>query len=298
MVTLGTRATYVLKHPGAFGLRVLRAFRANQALLLAGGIAYYTLLSLVPLLILLLIALSEIIPRSVLLSTLGRYLQWLIAGQSRAVVTELARFLAHSGALSWALLATMVFSSSFAFTVLENAMAVIFLHRSVARRRHFLISAIIPYLYILFLGTGLLLMTLVSGLFQAIGADSITFLGITWSLNGVSGVLLYSLGVFGEIFVLMSIYLVMPVGPLSWRHALIGAITATVLWEITRHVLTWYFAALSNVGVVYGSLTTAIVVLASLDLAAIFLLLGAQVVAEYERIGIEGGTAPSPLAHT
>jgi YihY family inner membrane protein len=149
----------------------------------------------------------------------------------------------------------------------------------------------------MFLGTGLLLMTLVSGLFQAIGADSINFLGVTWSLHGVSGVLLYSLGVFGEIFVLTSIYLVMPVGPLSWRHALIGAITATVLWEITRHLLTWYFATLSNVGVVYGSLTTAIVVLASLDLAAIFLLLGAQVVAEYERIGIAGGITPSPHAH-
>jgi membrane protein len=35
---------------------------------------------------------------------------------------------------------------------------------------------------------------------------------------------------------------------------------------------------------VYGSLTTAIVVLLSLELAAIVLLFGAQVIAEYERI--------------
>jgi membrane protein len=276
---------YVLMQPGPFALRVLLAFRANQALLLAGAVAYYTLLSIVPLLILILIALSAIVDQSALLATLGRYLEWLIPGQSAAVVAELARFLDHRRVIGWVLLATMVFFSSLAFTVLENAMSVIFVHRPVTRRRHFLVSAIIPYCCIVFLGCGLLLMTLVSGSIQAMGGQTIDFLGRTWSLHGASGGLLYFLGVGGEIFVLTSIYLVMPVGPPSWRHALIGAVTATVLWEIARHVLVWYFATLSQVGVVYGSLTTAIVVLASLDIAATLLLLGAQVIAEYERIG-------------
>jgi YihY family inner membrane protein len=292
----GRRATYVVRQPGAFALRVLRAFRANQALLLAGAVAYYTLLSIVPLLILILIVLSEIIDRDALLATLGRYLEWLIPGQSAAVVAELARFLDHRGVIGWVLLATLVFSSSLAFTVLENAMSVIFLHRVATRRRHFLVSAIIPYCYIVFLGCGLLLMTLVSGSIQALGAETMDFLGRSWSLRGASGGLLYLLGVSGEIFVLTSIYLVMPVGPLSWRHALIGAVTATVLWEITRHILVWYFGTLSQISVVYGSLTTAIVVLASLDIAATLLLLGAQVIAEYERIGTQSEhVAPRPL---
>jgi membrane protein len=287
---------YVVRQPCAFSLRVLRAFRANQALLLSGAVAYYTLLSIVPLLILILIALSEIIDQSALLATLGRYLEWLIPGQSAVVVEQLARFLDHRGVIGWVLLATMVFFSSLAFTALENAMSVIFLHRVVTRRRHFLVSAIIPYCYIVFLGCGLLLITLVSGLFQAIGAQNIDFLGRSWSLHGVSGGLLYLLGLSGEVFVLTSIYLVMPVGPPSWRHALIGGITATAFWEITRHTLVWYFGTLSQVSVVYGSLTTAIVVLASLEIAATTLLLGAQVIAEYERIGIPGeDAAPPPL---
>ncbi|MCK7580690.1 MAG: hypothetical protein MZV65_37005 [Chromatiales bacterium] len=40
----------------------------------------------------------------------------------------------------------------------------------------------------------------------------------------------------------------------------------------------------------YGSLTTAIVVLLSLELAATLLLLGAQVIAEFERIRPEPAT--------
>jgi membrane protein len=39
--------------------------------------------------------------------------------------------------------------------------------------------------------------------------------------------------------------------------------------------------------VVYGSLTTSIAVLLSLEIAATLLLFGAQVIAEYERIGAQ-----------
>ena len=85
MRTFGQQAAYVLAHPGLFTLCVLRAFRANQGLLLAGAVAYYTLLSIVPLLILLMIALSQLIDEGELLATLARYLEWLTPGQSKAV---------------------------------------------------------------------------------------------------------------------------------------------------------------------------------------------------------------------
>jgi YihY family inner membrane protein len=146
------------------------------------------------------------------------------------------------------------------------------------------VSAILPYCYIVILGIGALLVTLVSGSLQAMGDKSVEFLGTWWYLGGVSGALLYLLGVAGEILILTSIYLVMPVGRLSWRHALIGGATAALLWELTRHVLLWYFETLSRVGEVYGAFTTAIVVMLSLEILATLLLLGAQVIAEYERL--------------
>jgi membrane protein len=282
----------VLKHPGAFAWRTLKAFKANQGLLLAGAVAYYALLSIVPLLILIVIALAHLIDTTLLLETLARYLEWLVPGQSQSIVDELATFLDHRGVIGWVLLATMVFFSSLAFTVLENAMSVIFLHRVAVRRRRFLVSVLIPYCYILLLGVGLLVVTLVSGSLQAMGEKSVDFLGTTWSLGNFSGVLLYLLGFVGEVFVLTSIYLVMPVGRLKVRHALIGGVTAAVLWEITRHVLLWYFATLSQVSTVYGTLTTAIVVLLSLEIGATLLLFGAQVIAEYERLDKERWKLP------
>jgi len=107
-------------------------------------------------------------------------------------------------------------------------------------------------------------------------------------------VLLYLLGLGGEIFMLTSLYLVMPVGRLRLRHALLGGVTAALLWEITRRVLVLYFATLSQVNVVYGSLTTAIVVLLSLEIAATLVLFGAQVIAQYERLERIGSAPPLP----
>jgi hypothetical protein len=58
MQMLGQRVARVMKHPGLFAIRALKGFRANQGLLLAGAVAYYAVLSIVPLMILTVIALS------------------------------------------------------------------------------------------------------------------------------------------------------------------------------------------------------------------------------------------------
>ena len=276
---------YILEHPLAFVWQTLKGFKANQGMLLAGAVAYYALLSIVPFLMLVLVTLSHFIDEAELLSTLGRYLEWLIPSQSKAVVLELANFVKDRDIVTGVLLVVMLFFSSVAFTALENAMCVIFHHRVAIKRRRFLISAILPYCYILALGFGILIVTLVASTLQVMGEESVRFLGYDWSLNGVSGVLLYLMGLVGEIMVLSSIYLVMPVGRLSWSHALIGGVTAALLWEVARHVLVWYFGTLSQVNVVYGSMTTAIVVMVSLEIGAILLLFGAQVISEYERVG-------------
>jgi YihY family inner membrane protein len=275
---------HLLKSILAFAGRVLAGFRANQGFLLAGAVAYYTLLSILPLMILMLIAYSHFVSEALVLATLRRYVALVVLpGQAQEIVEAAAAFLANRAVIGSVLMATLIFFSSLAFTVLENAMSVIFHHRVAIRRRHFLVSALLPYCYIMLLGVGMLVVTLVAGALETYGAESIELFGRTWSLGGASGVLLYVLGIAGEVLVLTSIYMVMPVGRLRLTHALVGGVTATLLWEITRRVLVLYFTTLSQVRVVYGSLATAIVVLLSLEIAAMVLLIGAQVIAEYDR---------------
>lgn len=278
------RIAYVLTHPGEFTLQVLKAFQANQGLLLAGAVAYYTLLSIVPLLILAVIVLSHVIDQTELLLTLRRALGWVVAGQADALLEELTSFLSHREGIGWFLLATLLFFSSLAFRVLESALSVIFLHRVAQRSRPFLASALMAVGYIVFIVAGLMVGSVVFATLVAVGEESIVFLGHAWPLGEVSRAFIYLAGVASEIILLSSIYYFMPVGRMPLGHALIGGATAGVLWEIVRRLLVWYFHTLSQVDVVYGSLTTAIVVLLTLEIAAALLLLGAQVIAEYETV--------------
>ncbi len=294
MKLLNPRLVHVIKRPLAFTLQVLKGFSANQGLLLAGAVAYYALLSIVPLLILMVIALSHVIDQELLLATLRRALEYVVPGEGEAVVEELSAFLDHRDVVGWVLLITMLFFSQLGFKVLENAISVIFLHRVAERRRHFLVSLLLPFGYIVVIGAALFAGTFVLTDLVSIGGTHIDILGHSWSLSGISRFVLYVIAFGAEILLISAIYYFMPVGRLPAQHALIGGVSAAVLWEIIRHALGWYFSTLSQVSVVYGSLATAIIVLLSFEVAATILLLGAQVIAEYERIEVDG-PPPDPV---
>lgn len=283
----------VLLHPGAFALQVLRAFQANQGLLLAGAVAYYMLLSCVPLLILVVIALSHVLDQGELLASLARALEWMVPGQSRALLQELGAFLEHREVLGWLLLATMLFFSTLGFRVLESAFSVIFLHRLAGRRRHWLVSALLPLAYMVFIAVIALIGTLMLVNLLAVEEESLRLFGHSLSLGPAARFTLYALGLLVEVLLITSIYWLMPFGRLPFGHALVGGVAAGLMWEGVRRLLAWYFATLSQVNLVYGSLTSAIVVLFTLETAATLLLLGAQVIAEFERLG-QGAGEPSP----
>ena len=238
---------YVISHPGRFFLDVVKGFRDNQGLLLAGAVAYYTLLSIIPVFALVLIVLSYFIETEILLETLSTFLMMATPTRTETLISHLESFLANWKVIGAIGIVLLLFFSSLAFTVLENAMSAIFFHRQLKHTRHFLVSALIPYIYILLLAAGFLVVSLMAGWLHQHSAD-------TPSLFGVD-------------------------------------INMTQTWEITRHILIWYFSTLSFVSVIYGSLATTIVILLSFEIAAIILLLGAQVIAEYERMD-HGGVTP------
>jgi membrane protein len=266
-----------------FLLHVLRGFTRNQGFLLSGAVAYYTLLSIVPLSILALIVLTHFIEEQQLIHALSTYLEMVVPGYAAMLTEQVRAFLEHRKVVGIIGFLVMLFFSSMAFSMLENAMAVIFLQRVRIQRRNFLISAIIPYVYIFVMGLGIVLVSFIVGAIETLESRRLTILG--WSLNigSATGAALYILGIVGEVLMLTSIYLVMPVARVRFRHALIGGITAAVLWEITRRVLIWYYANLSMVNFIYGSIAMTVVALLSIQFVAVILLLGAQVIAELER---------------
>lgn len=288
----------ILHRPGRFALLVLSAFKRNQGMLLSGAVAYYMLLSIIPLIVLLLVGLSKVLPEDQLMATVESDLGLIIPAAADMVGEHLKSFLAHRHLIGWVGFLVLIFFSTMCFTMLENAMSVIFFHRVAIHRRHFLVSALIPFLFIALVGAGLLLITLISGALETLDDEQLRLFGYEWALHGLSGTSLYLLGVAGLVLLLTAFYLIMPTGRIAVKHALIGGLVAAVLWEISRHLLVWYFKTLSLVNLIYGSLASAVVVLLSFEVAALILLLGAQVIAEFERCSFGGPEDGSSGFHT
>lgn len=269
--------------PLAFGLRVLRAFRRNQGMLLSGAVAYYMLLSIIPLMLLLLVGLSNLIPEERLLEAVREELNLFMPGMADTVAVQLGQFQQNRHLIGGLGIVVLLFFSTMAFSLLENAMSVIFFHRVAVHRRRFLVSALIPFLFIALIGVGLLFITFAGGALDTLSQTQLEFFGHHWGLEGLSVPLLYLAGLGGEVLLFTSLYLVMPHGAIATRYALVGGLVAAILWEISRHLLVWYFKTLSLVNLIYGSFAGAVVILLTFEVAALILLLGAQVIAEFEQ---------------
>jgi YihY family inner membrane protein len=272
-----------LRHPLAFVRQVFQRFQANQGTLLAGAIAYNALLSLIPLVILLLVALSHLVSEAQLLEMLHRYLEQLMPSKSDVILEQVQQFLGHRQVLGWTMAGTLLFFSAAAFGVMQSAMKVIFAHRDKIHARGVVTSILLPYLYVLLVAFGLLTVTLLNGVLQTWATSDIHLFIWEWSPNKMIVNIFYVIGPLSQIAGLTLIYMLMPVGRLPWRHALIGGVAASLLWEGTRYVMVWYFANLSDVNAIYGSLAGVIIVLMTLYAISLIILLGAQVIAEYER---------------
>lgn len=266
----------------SFLLRVLRGFRRNQGLLLSGAVAYYTLLSVIPMTTLALIVLTHFIEESLLFQTLSTYLEMVIPGYAATLTEQVRVFLEHRKAVGSVGFLVMLFFSSMAFSILGKAIAAIFSQRPGTHRRNLLISAIIPYGYILLMGIGIVLVSFITGAIETLNIRHIAVFGLNVNLEGSTVLVLYVTGIVAEMLMLTSFYLVMPLVRVRFRHALVGGITATILWEITRRILVWYYTVVSMVNIIYGSIATVVVALLSIEAVAIILLLGAQVIAELE----------------
>jgi len=262
---------------------VLQGFKRNNGFLLTGAVAYYTLLSLVPLSILILTVLSQFIPQEQLLHTLSAYLDLVVPGYTALMVGQVEVFLAHRHLVGFIGFLVMLFFSSMAFTTLEKAMTVIFFPDVAKNRRTFVFSVFMPYLYIGLMGAGLALVSVIAGAFETLEHRQVAMWGMKLDLAGATGFALYFLGIAGEVLMHASIYLVMPVVRITLRYALIGGIACTVLWEITRRLLVWYYASISYINVIYGSIATVVVAMFCIEIVVLILLLGAQVIVEIER---------------
>jgi len=266
-----------------FLTRVLRDFfLRNHGLLLTGAVAHSMMLSLIPLSAVLMVAFSHVFDQKLLMETLTNEISLIAPGFTPTLTEVLEGFLKNRQVVGWVGLLVLLFFSSMAFRVLEDAIAIIFHRPLPTLKRKFWVSALMPYLFILIVAAGLILITSANAIIDAGGHLRHLFPRIDALIHHHLGLILYVAGVLGLVLLFTLFYKIMPVGRVSFHRALAGGTTAAILWEIVRHLLVAYYTNVSMVNLLYGSMATIIIVLLTMEAVALILLLGAQVIADLQ----------------
>jgi len=267
-----------------FASRVLRDFfLRNHGLLLAGAVAYNMMLSLIPLSAVLMVVFSHFFEQELLMETLTAEVSLIAPGFAPTLSEVLVGFLSNREVVGWIGLLVLLFFSSMAFRVLADAISIIFHRPLPTLKRKFWVSALMPYLFILIVAAGLIVVTSVNAIMDAQGRLGVPIPVFGEMIQHHFGLIIYGIGVLSLVLLFTLFYIIMPVAKVSFQRALAGGVTAAILWEMARHLLVAYYTQVSIVNVIYGSMATIIIVLLTLEAVAVILLLGAQVIADLQR---------------
>ncbi len=269
-------------------VRAGRRLAFNSGHVAAAAIAYYGLVSLFPLALLLLSSLGFVLPVTTLADRLVGYGADLLPGSGQFFRDSLYQLVLHRGTLGLTALVTLCWSASGAFTSLSRTLDLIwdtpvtfapdaaFLGPV---RTHPLVGVWrrVRALGVVF-GVGLLfLLSVVATTYLRLAERIQTLPRLGPFGPNTAMALLGLVPVVATALVFLGIYALIPRRSPPWRALWPGALVATVLFEVAKGSFARYAVHLRRYAWVYGSVTAAIVLLVWFYVAALIIIYGAEV---------------------
>lgn len=269
---------------GHFVRRVFRRFYRRNGLLFASAVAYNTMLSIVPLLGLALVIASVVVDAETIQRLVDAEIAQVLPGSGDPIKRAFASFVEQRAAATGISIVVLIIFSALAFRSLDEAISAMFdAPEHHPQEQHRFAELIIPLAYVGLVSVGIIILTVITVGLDMLPEEGFTILGTHFTLAAAYEYTVRILTFIAMVAMLASFYRVMPDVHVRMRHAVPGGFVAAVFWELFRQILVWYFANVSLVGVIYGSLTTVVVLLLSFEAFALIVLIGAQVIAEIDR---------------
>ncbi len=257
----------------------------------AAAISYFSLIALFPSL-LVMIALTDAILNWVdLHRRVVRIIVALFPGSSQFLRMYLSEITAPSAALTISCVVVILWSTSWIFTFIENA-----LNRAwaVPNRRSFWESRIRSISLMVLGGACLLIsagVTMVVSRIQSMSSGRIPAFAddpiIKWLWSSV----IMATGFVVAIVVFWLVFKLMPDRKVPWTEALSGALVAAIMWEVASYVFGRLVPTF-DYQMIYGKTYTIILLLVWVYTSSLIMLFGANFSAQLHRNEVAGGTVP------
>ena len=262
-----------------FGKKLGKEFKNDRATGLAAEQAYYYMLSIFPLLILLIsiVPYLSLDPQKAL-----TYLQSVMPSDSFSVIEDNVVDIItkpNGGLLTFGIIGTL-WSASNGMQAFIRAMNDAF---DVKESRSFIKSRLVS----IGLTLGLLAAFIVAMVLPVFGKVILNFIGnfinISDGMQILINVLRWAVAFVIMVTVLAILYKVAPNKHFPFKQVLPGAIAATVMWQIISFGLSFYVSNFGNYSATYGSLGGVIVLMLWFFLTGLALVIGGEISALYHR---------------
>lgn len=279
------RATLQMKAAGLWDVvsDAVRNFSRNGDDNQAAAIALYTILSVIPLLILTIIAAGSFfssnphIQGDILNAVKGFHPYF-----SETIITQLGQIEGKSQVLGWIGVLGLIWLSLAIFNAIESALNIIF--RSRERRNYFtsklMAFCMIPLGWII--GGMSVFISYVAALFAASPLRLPGRIEISLTLPAEIA-LRYLLPYVMVVILVTAVYKIIPTVKIRLPVALAGAAVFGLLLEIAKQFFTWYLANYTRYNVIFGSLETIVILVIWVFYVALIFLFCAEIMSSRER---------------
>ena len=262
-----------------FVWQVIVHFVRNRGLLLASAIAHNTLLTLAPLTALVLVAVSYVIDPAPIRAQLGARLHALMPGGSVVLTRILSAFLENRGVVGVTAVVMLGMFGVLGIRVVGQALDAIFGEwewptTSTWRR------LLVELTSALLVGVALVALAGAAVLLEHLGHWQMRWLGLP--ITSGDAALLALAAHAGIVLLVAALYWLLAPGRIRLWVAACGGLFVAAAWQVVGVAFKWFLENYSYIGVLYGSLAGLIIILVSLELAAVLFLLGAQGIALVE----------------
>jgi membrane protein len=278
---------YVVKSPVFYYTMTVedRIFERHKLTTNAAAISFFFLLSIIPMLFIVISIIGSYVQspeeaQKFILQFIAQRVpegsrQFIVDVMSQSHVSENVKSLMdNKGWISVVSIGSLLWTSSGAFSAIQDAMATIF---SVQTRNYF-VSRLVEMGMVLIVGSLFLLSTMISAIIQTLKENETQIFGIDFSnLPYLWDVITEVLPYVVTIATFFIIYKILPKTDIFNRAALLGAVVAGILLELSIYLFAYYVSNFARYSAFYGSVAGVVITIFSIYLASIILLVGAEV---------------------
>jgi membrane protein len=257
-------------------------FRNNGDVNQAAAIAFYAILSIIPLFILTMIVADDVFRSNPTVQTqLTESIQRLHPYFSGDLLRQVGQIEQKKKVLGWVGLLGLIWLAAAIFNALETSFNMIF--RSEAPRSYFvsklLAVSMIPLGWLIAVASIAItyVATIVFSQPLLIRSD----LAILMVFEGV--LFRFLLPFLLTVFFFTILYRVIPTVKVPLNSAFVGGVTFAALMEIAKHFFTWYVTNYSHYDIIFGSLETVVILVIWVFYVALILLFCAELIASFQR---------------